>query len=130
MYYRYSGASPMSRKGYAMFLNEDKGLAGYGDHKYIFNGTDAVNFEDLKDEVLEKLEEQGMFDGEDLEQVWEDMNPQDILDHAGIFDSEELTQWLWDNVLERHNIKALLTHDGAVVFDQALITEVENEYLI
>ena len=48
---------------------------------------------------------------------------------ANGFDDGKLVQWLWENVLDHMSIFAVLTPEGAIVFDEEMIQVVENEDL-
>ena len=54
------------------------------------------------------------------EDIYNEFNPEDIVMSAGAWDSELVT-WFGDVILAKHDIKAVITNDGAIVFDPALI---------
>ena len=64
--------------------------------------------------------------GEDIVELF---NPDNIVNSAGGWDDEDLVSWLWEYVLDPNNIDAVITYDGAVVFNKNLIKQVSEEYL-
>lgn len=137
MYYRCSRKqSPMSAIGHAMFSNDLNKVDGgnYGKNIFKYDGETAVSLEDLEEAIKEAIfDSEGEIDGfgnvleycEEMEcsveEFIKDLNPPDIVGDAGVFDDKFLTLWLYDEVLEPKGITAVLTHDGAVVFDESLI---------
>lgn|SRR5699024_7528077 len=128
MYYRFSNSdNPMSDWGHAMFVDNEFSSEGYGDILYTYDGTDGINIEDLHDIIINEwnrtvdngLEPIG-FKEIDAEDIYNEFNPEDIVMSAGAWDSELVT-WFGDVILAKHNIKAIITNDGAIVFDPTLI---------
>ncbi len=134
MYYRYTQTSdPMSDWGHAMFAAEDGRWDG--PHRWLYDGTDAVDIDTLRDDVIATwdaecwdtyLGDYALYahSNKDAtgEQVADACNPVDIIDSAGIYDSEAMI-WLWERILEPRGIYAITTSDGAIVFDRDLIAQ-------
>lgn len=135
VYYRFYGSDdPMSRAGYAMFAKDvDEVGAGYGGgNKRAFSvrDEDLTPFSDIESKVIEarhRTDENSPWEIEDYFGMSDDefaamFNPEDIVDSAYGYDSEELTAWLWENVLDPNGIKGIETYNGAVVFDPSIIS--------
>ena len=136
MYYRfYNDKSPLCEYGYAMFVENDRdSVSGYGPSEYHYDGTDGVKIEDLYAAITEAWEENyevRPVDSMELTagEVCECFTPDNIVDGANGFDDGKLVQWLWENVLDHMSIFAVLTPEGAIVFDEEMIQVVENEDL-
>jgi hypothetical protein len=57
------------------------------------------------------------------EDAFEAFAPEHIVDSAAGYDTE-MVVWLWERILEPLGIMAVITYDGAVVFDEGLIVRV------
>lgn len=136
-YYRYTNKnspnSPMSDWGHAMLAEDERKVEFYGENKYTYDGSGAVHISELRDEIIETWDSDredefysccdfAGFGYEDIpgEEIYENFNPSDIVDDAGGFDNDEV-QWLWERILAPKGIMAVITYDGAVVFDEDLI---------
>lgn len=134
MYYRFTHSrNPMSDYGHAMFAANRDRVAdsnGYGPVEHHYDGTDGVKIEELYDKIRSAWADEesrpldAYYAGLTDEQVCQCFTPVDIVDGADGFDSGEMTQWLWDQVCEPEGIMAIITPDGAVVFDPDLIVSV------
>lgn len=135
VYYRFYGSDdPMSRAGYAMFAKDvDEVGAGYGGRNkraFSVRDEDLTPFSDIESKVIEarhRTDESSPWEIEDYSGMSDDefaamFNPEDIVDSAYGYDSEELTAWLWENVLDPNGIKGIETDNGAVVFDPSVIS--------
>lgn len=132
MYYRFThGKNPMSDYGHAMFAANRGRVEGgtYGEYEHHYDGSGGVRIEDLYDLIREAWADEAARPADayyaslTAEQVCACFTPTDIVDGADGFDSGELVQWLWEQVCEPEGIMAILTPDGAVVFDEDLIEE-------
>jgi len=125
----------MSDYGHAMFAaNYDRVGGGcYGCVEHHYDGHDGVKIEDMYGLIREAWEDEAFrpvgayYASLTAEQVCECFTPQDIVDGADGFDNGDLVQWLWERVCEPEGIVAILTPDGAIVFDEALIETLEGE---
>lgn len=132
MYYRYSNSeNPMSDWGHAMFVDNEYASENYGDILYAYDGSNSVDIEDLHDiivdewaKTVEKCLEPIGFEETDAEDIYNEFNPDDIVMSAGAWDSSELVNWFGETIIAKHDIKAVITNDGAIVFDPSLIKRV------
>jgi len=143
-YDRWTNAkTPMSDYGHAMFAKSyssdgavNRG-SKFGDTLYIYYGKGSIGFSELKKEIKNIWNE--YWDENDIkisnldylkdyspDQIIETFNPKNIVDDAEAYDNPEMLAWLWDNVLEPNDINAVITNDGAVVFDRDLIEKKPN----
>lgn len=120
----------MSDWGHAMFVDNEFSSENYGDILYTYDGTDGIDIEYLHEiivnewnKTVDKCMEPIGFEGIDAEDIYNEFNPDDIVMSAGAWDSELVT-WFGDVILANHDIKAVITNDGAIVFDPALIKRV------
>jgi hypothetical protein len=136
MYYRTvkKSNSPMSDWGHAMF--SDHIDPWQGEPNYTYDGSQAVNVLDLSDEIKAKWNqclEDGYFGdsidpnaeaamlGVSADDAADQFAPKDIISSAQAFDDADWTTWFCENIVEPNGIKAVLTPDGAIVFDESLI---------
>ena len=134
-YRRTDGDSPLSDWGHAMLCDDLDNIEGYGDNLYAFDGSDAPHIADLKDDIIEAWDydrthgftgdfgssiDEAYWQQIPGEDIYQQFNPRDIVDSAEAWDSE-LTQWIYDRVLDPRSIMAVLTYDGAIVFDEQLL---------
>ncbi len=142
-YHRFNNKpnSPMSDWGYAMFSDSRERVCNiYGKVEWLYNGDEGVRIETLKKKIIKawnndkKLIKEFSYyseGGEDLEdfvnmggdEVFQSLNPSDIVNSADGWDSD-LGLWCYWRVLKPNNIRAVITNDGAIVFDDSLITRV------
>lgn len=133
LYYRYTNSnSPMSDYGHAMFAENHNSVEHYGKNLFIFDGSNAISTEKLKGLIKKewkKSQRSGDFGpniSSDIEtlsadEVAESFAPQDIVDSADSYDNGEMLSWLWEKVLEPNNIQAIITNNGAMVFNENLV---------
>ncbi len=156
-YYRYTNSDTrvMSEWGYAMFGNDKERVGGmlYGGHAWEFDANSSNGVYDILDleketrsaweKTIRDFEENGYYigaNGEDLtdfinqikdegksfDDVFSYLNPKDIVDSAEAWDSD-LGIWFYANVAEPNGVLAVVTNDGAIVWDESLIKRV-SEY--
>lgn len=147
-YLRYgSENSPMSDWGHAMFADYREGyFDGAGRlNQYQFipdpNDPRVVRSEILEDKILSTLQDwrengippqyqythlENLINDEsfDLQEIANGVSPSNIVDSAGIFDSEDFNSFLWNEILEPNGWYAVITPDGAVVYDESMITRI------
>lgn len=137
MFYRYTGRkNPMSDYGHAMFAEDQNSVGNgcYGSNLYLYNGTNGIVVSELEATIKTAWQEcqededfgslcDEYFTSLSADEVYNSFNPDDIVNSADGYDSRELMTWLWEKVIEPNEIQAIITNDGAVVFDSALITE-------
>lgn len=136
-YYRCSNDNnPMSDWGHAMFCDNFEMVDHYGKNIFTFDGTDAIDIKELKDTIISTWEEcieedsfnQAENNGADMEyfkrlsgeEVFESLNPDEIVNSAEAYDSD-LGIWFYWYIAEPKDIKAVLTNNGAIVYDESLI---------
>lgn len=146
----YNQLSPMSDWGHAMFADNIEQVRGYGKQHYF---TDPEMFgemaiyagsEKFRDAMrryytegsgvlqVEELEAAGVKDGdrgEIIEQLLDDANPSHIVDSAQLWDSEDISG-VWDEVLNPNGWLVVETSDGAIVFDESLISRGDEESIL
>jgi len=157
-YFRYTGKqdNPMSQWGHAMFADEKGKVSehySYGKNAWAFSpesgDTRVVNIEDLKDKTriawkktVDFYNENGWYQsvggGENLEdfikldlsfdEVFSYLNPEDIVNTAEGWDGD-LGLWFYHAVAEPNDIGAIVTQDGAIVWDRdMIIRSPENDW--
>jgi len=125
----------MSRAGFALFVSDEKRgpeetldfLKSYGPNTWAYDGTgNALHANKLISLCIAAWENEDSrpcsFEADKFEDgEWERLlNPEDIVDSAGIYDIPELHCWLWANVLEPMQVDAIITQDGAIVYNDSL----------
>jgi len=132
MYYRRAKeASAMSDWGHAMFVDHEDAWID-GGINYIYDGTGATDISDLEDVIKDAWSESlknGDFDDTfmadiTVEDAFKSFAPEDIIMSAEAWDDGDMVQWIWNKVLEPNGIYAVITPDGAIVFDESLIKHV------
>lgn len=130
-YYRFSNSqNPMSEWGHAMFAENRDSVQHYGENESHFNGEKGIRIEDLHDLIVnawEKTVEYGLepigFEELEAEEIYNEFNPDDIVMSAQAWDCAELIEWFCENVAIPNDIQAVITNDGAIVFEEELIQE-------
>ena len=135
----------MSDWGHAMFT--DDGAAAYfpdeihaleksNRHAFYAEKDLLTNVEDIEDKIYETWEKDrksGVLDDYGFdekqqklskEELFDLFNPQDIVDDALGFDSEDFTAWFKERIAEENGIVGIKTNDGAIVFDKSIIHEI------
>lgn len=155
-YYRYTSNpdNPMSQWGHAMFADEKDKVSehhSYGHNAWTFspeNGDSRVaNIEDLKEKTrvawkktADFYNENGWYQsvggGEDLkdflemnlefDEVFSYLNPEDIVNTAEGWDGD-LGIWFYHAVAEPNDIGAIITEDGAIVWDRNMIIRTRGD---
>ncbi len=141
-YYRWTNqdTSPMSDWGHAMFMNnyDQEAAAGYGRHLWEFSPSDsAISFQEIENDFsnyLQELIDKGYYenDADGWFQTWIDgindgtyslqdivntFNPSDIVDAALAYDNSTGVMLMYE-FLESRGYSAIITADGAIVFDE------------
>lgn len=139
MYYRYTNSdNPMSDWGHAMFVDNADSSAHYGNNLFLYDGHEAVDIDDLKDAIKTAWDESVAngacpydefidYSAYSSDEIYDSFNIDDIVDSASGWDNGSLLSWIYEKVLEPKNIMAVITYDGAVVFDENLIKRGEKE---
>lgn len=145
-YHRYTHSSnnPMSDWGHAMFADSVDKVNyhhHYGHNAWVFEPTaNTAHIDDLADEVkaawvseLDKYAECGCYssdcgdditywldEGLDADELVSLLNPDSIVNTAAAWDCD-LGIWFFSKVAEKHNLDAVLTNDGAIVWNAETI---------
>lgn len=137
---------PMSDWGHAMFANRKGHISDIDPESgYVFyydkKDKRIANIEDLMPDIerqFEKVKKRGYWSGDQndefqniienysFDEIKEGFNPKNIVDSAGAYDSIA-NQWLYEEVLEPKGIGAIVTKDGAVVYDRTMIGRVKRK---
>jgi len=110
--------------GWQMFTNNPEAINSYGKNRFFANDSNAVSSDSLLDEIEAVFEnhpeilESYQVSAYDLAQC---ASPNNIVDSAALWDSIELTECIWFDLLEPKNILKVETLDGLIVFDNELV---------
>ncbi len=131
-YYRYaSEETPMSDWGHAMFVDNSTDSENYGDYRYSYDGTKGAEITEIVDKIKNAWNackeddffpelNDSYYEGLGADEIVKLLNPEDIVMSAEAYDCS-IVNWFYSNVLEPNDIKAVITNNGAVVFDESLI---------
>jgi hypothetical protein len=138
-YFRYTQGdkSPMSQWGHAMFADRQDKVSehfSYGTNAWTFtpgkSGGKTVSIESLRNETIDKLKRIDSDKYPEIaellreytpQQIADDFNPIDIVTGAAAYDNGDTMTWFYKEILEPHGIGAVITKDGAIVFDRDMI---------
>lgn len=129
----YSGKSPLSRAGYAMFTDDFLQAYDYTNPGRALWTVDNTKLQDVQELIptIEKALLQGYENGtlpaemdyldeDGLRKLAGEADPEDIVMSAGLWDNEAALTYLSDaGVFD--DVPGVKTRDGAVVFDEAMI---------
>lgn len=130
MYYRFTNkTTPMSDYGHAMFAEDRDSVCDcYGNHEWLYDGSNGTSIEDLKDAIISAWDDDAEigllpngYDDVSAEDAYNCFNPDDIVMSAGAWDDGDVLTWFWERIAEPMGISAVITSDGAIVFDTDLI---------
>lgn len=127
-YYRFTNSdNVLSDWGHAMFAADEDMVSGYGVNEYVYSGSDSIDITALYPAIArewEKSADYGLLpDGyEDMDAVsaCRMFNPSDIVMSAEAWDNADLLTWFCEHIAIPQDIKAVITDDGAILFDTAL----------
>jgi len=127
-YYRFTNSdNVLSAWGHAMFAADETMVSGYGSNEYVYSGLNGVDITALYPAIARewgKSADYGLLpDGyEDMDPMTacKMFNPSDIVMSAEAWDSAELLTWFCEHIAIPQDIKAVITDDGAILFDAAL----------
>ena len=146
-----TGEGPIESVGYGMFVcEEDRDqIRSYGEQEWEYDDTKdkkCIKIEGIQEAIrrqfLEDLDTKiiysyldpesytGRCNADELQGIMEEFantiadsyNPEDIIESADGFDNLDWTFWLWERVLEPEGITAIITDNGAVVFEEDIIS--------
>lgn len=126
-------ATPDNGTGYMMFSDDADRVQHYGPNSWAFD-SDSLPAADVLDartpEAIRKI--QRLF-AEDLDfvrsfgrgaspkKLANEANPKDIVDAAGVWDSPEAVEKIYNGLIDPEMYRAVLTNNGAIVFDRSLV---------
>jgi hypothetical protein len=108
-----------------------KACADKGQYVWTVDSDKCTDIHDLHDIIVSKFENRNEWDLSDFgitgEEFFDICNPTDIIDSAGAWDDADTTMWIYNNICEPSDITALQLDDGAIVFDETLISKYEED---
>ena len=128
----YHSNEPIGRRiGYAMFVRMkdfESVLDAYGDYHFLYDGRMSVNVDRIVSTVWNDwradIEDGSMpfilshsIEAISKDEFYDMINPEDIVDSAGLWDIYEFVKWFWD----KYEYPAVEIENGAIVFDRKLI---------
>ena len=138
-YHRHTQSEdPMSDWGHAMFSEDYDQTEHYGhNHWTITPDNNQKNviaafdsefveaarkfYRDVIPEVVDDVAKcYGISIDEAIDRLIDDMNPDNIVDSAGFWDSEDISPF-WEYVMEPNGWDTVITYDGCITFDPAMI---------
>lgn len=127
MYYRYADAENAINDyaGFGMFAaNENRVSDCYGDHRFLYDGTDGISIYDLREKIMNAWEDYrdcapDYMQDMTAEEFFNSFNPEDIVNDAEAWDNGDFRQFFSDFIYDFES--AIILDDGAIVFDENLI---------
>jgi len=131
---RTNTESPFRDVNYAMFAEDRESISKYGKNLFVPNiigKFNFVNISSVKDAFREQLlnpENEEILDSyrqseeieETAQKLSEELDSEDIVDSAGVFDSPELFDIFWE-AIEDKGIDGIYTSDGMIVLNEEAI---------
>lgn len=129
MYYRYTNSENAisDYTGFGMFAkNEGRVSQCYGDTRFLYDGTDGVSIQVLRERIIDAWNEYKDNAPEYMQDLTADeffqaFDPEDIVDDAGAWDNDDFRRFFNDFIYDDE--PAIILTDGAIVFDEMLITQ-------
>lgn len=115
-------------------------VSHYGKNMYRFPLSELADFDSFasvtKKKVIDGYEKGTLpADLEDfvekygVDEYIDSLRPEDIVETAGGWDWNGIgIEWLYENVIEKNNIKGIKTPNGGVVFDTSIVEKKENPF--
>lgn len=127
-----SAADPFNNVGYAMFVKADDpratldALQHYGQGKWLASERNSVPVQDIQKDILREIRKNRLHDEYQTTAaaLARDAAPENIVNSAGLWDSPELVEIIYRNVLEPRGINAVRTPDGLIKFDKSGVHKV------
>lgn len=134
-YFRFTNSdNVLSTWGHAMFAANEDIVSGYGSNEYIFDGANGIDITALYPAIARewgKSVDYGLLpDGyEDMDAitVCKMFNPSDIVMSAEAWDNADLLTWFCEHIVIPQDIKAVITDDGAILFDASLAVLADHQ---
>jgi predicted Zn-dependent peptidase len=77
----------------------------------IKENEESEGIEDNSDFINDLRNEDGEIDLDKAEEIIKELNPEDIVNSALLYDNEDNVSWLWENILEPNEIWGIKTDD-------------------
>lgn len=130
-FHRYTAGDDPLEFGYGMFARNQDSVRHYGSKHWeadlsqlgpgeIADASDPALRADMV-KALRKQRDRLSHEGPVAPLVRES-NPERIVNSAGMWDDLDATAIIWEEVLEPRGIRAVVTEDGALIFDPQLIS--------
>lgn len=125
IFHRFThGDSPDTGIGYMMFADSPERVSRSYGRSHWTATTDKANsahIDDIMPDIKKHIEQSGLHDEymTTPEALAEEFAPSDIVNSAGAWDNPELVQSIYENVLYRKGIDAVVLPDGAIFFDKS-----------
>lgn len=93
-------------------------LSSYGPNVWVADGKGAVDVREIMPDIVRVLRREGMHTSyqRSAADLARSAAPDDIIDSAGLWDSPELVEIVWREVLEPRGITEIRTPDGLLYF--------------
>ena len=118
-----------------MFVDDPYSSETYGDYAFGVEHRELVRIDELRDEILAKMREDyenGELpedmeyaidqNGLSFEELADEYAPEDIVMSAQGWDNGQFVEWFYNRIIEPKDIKGIKTPDGAIVFDESIIS--------
>lgn len=139
-YHRFTKGDADTGIGYMMFADDITRVEGvYGENYYTFDPADlpAASLVSASSDKLRKAVAAALRDRPDItddyrttaEELAEQLDPSDIVDGAGIWDAPDIVEIIYNEVLEPNGWDAVLTSNGAIVFDRDVVKDGDPDVL-
>jgi hypothetical protein len=133
LYFRRTRGGPDNGTGHMMFARDHDSVRHYGPNLHTFNDASAATqgrIVDAADPAFQRKVAKALrldpgiaaeYGRGAAAKLAKETNPTDIVNSAGLWDNLDLTQKVWDKILEPAGIHAVRTADGAIVFNPELV---------
>jgi hypothetical protein len=136
-YHRFTQGGADTGAGYMMFADAADRVERYGENHYTFDPADlpsaaVISAEDaaFRAAVVRALEDNPHKLDEyqaSPEALAAEINPEDIVNSAGLWDAPDLVEIVWNEVMEPNGWLAVKTQDGAIVFDESVVRQAPSD---
>lgn len=127
---------PFNSVGHAMFAKAkdlESGLDSlrhYGESGWVSRDSDAVDVSDIQKDIVRAIRRRGLQEEyqSTAAALAREAAPEDIVSSAGIWDSPDIVQAIYDDIIEPRGIGAVRTPDGLIRFDAKNTRNVKAEF--
>lgn len=123
-YTRNAGSAWNNKNLLQMFVDRDGAemARGYGDYQYVANGTGAIDVNSILPALRDAWAEFADENGYDTSISDVELDPDDIVMSAGVWDDADFVTWLFDrgffDQYTKDAVPAIRTEDGLIVFGE------------